>query len=699
MTERPGATDYCVAYVETDESRKPLSCEAAPAFGNPIYPSSGTKRESVDLRLRSGGLGLSLSYDSTPRAPLSTANESLRSEALDRAFGDLWHGTFHRRLMWTADDLGLLALRGDGRVVTFTREQGVYKTDSDVPERLRQDALGRTVIEDPAAQLLETYDASGRLVLLTRLDGRVLRLTYSDASTPLATAPGSGYLIAVEDDSGRRLSFVYTLPPNGRVETDGRVTQVMDAAGTSVNITYDDRGNLAGLQWQDGTSRRFLYENAALPWALTGSVDELGQRLSTYGWDAAGRAVSTARAGDTGSYSVTYQQPPSIEVLETFDTTNQVVRRTRRWTTPTGISVRQPNGTAVSLSATNLLGAARVTSRSQPAGSGCAASTRNVSYDVQGNLAVRDDFNGNRTCFSHDARNLLRSRVEGLENAATCSALTADGARLPSAARKTTLSWHPEWQLPVRQAEPGRITTWVYHGQPDPFASNAIATCAPAGSSLLGRVSMSVLCKMVVQATTDASGEKGLSATLGSSVPMQVASWTYDGAGRVLSTKDTLGNTTTYAYYTTSSADYRVGDLASVTNAKGQLTRFTRYDAHGNLLQSVDANGDTTDFLYDARQRLVRHTIAGLSTEYAYLPTGRLSRVTRADGSWLSYTYDGAHRMTAVSDRLGNRLDYSLDANGQVIQETSRDPQGALAAQLNLVRDALGRVQLSTGRE
>jgi YD repeat-containing protein len=261
------------------------------------------------------------------------------------------------------------------------------------------------------------------------------------------------------------------------------------------------------------------------------------------------------------------------------------------------------------------------------------------------------------------------------------------------------MSWHPEWQLPARRAEPGRITTWVYHGQPDPFAGNATAVCAPTGNPLLGRYWAAVPCKVVVQATTDASGEKGLSATLATSVPMQVASWTYDAAGRVLSAKDALGNTTTYAYYSSAGADHRVGDLASVTNAKGQITRFTRYDAHGNLLQSVDANGDTTDFVYDARQRLVRRTVAGLATGYAYEPTGRLSRVNWADGTWLSYTYDGAHRMTAVSDSLGNRLDYGLDANGRVIQETRRDPQGALAARLNLVRDALGRVQLSTGRE
>jgi YD repeat-containing protein len=54
----------------------------------------------------------------------------------------------------------------------------------------------------------------------------------------------------------------------------------------------------------------------------------------------------------------------------------------------------------------------------------------------------------------------------------------------------------------------------------------------------------------------------------------------------------------------------------------------------------------------------------GETTNFSYYPTGLLEQVTLPDGGSLSYTYDAAHRLTQVSDGLGNKIVYTLDAMG-----------------------------------
>ena len=89
--------------------------------------------------------------------------------------------------------------------------------------------------------------------------------------------------------------------------------------------------------------------------------------------------------------------------------------------------------------------------------------------------------------------------------------------------------------------------------------------------------------------------------------------------------------------------------------------------------------------------------MAGHTTAYEYWPTGLLKKVTRADGSYLSYGYDDAHRLTSASDNLGNSVAYTLDNLGNRISEDVKDPGNALRRQLTRGIDALGRVQQTTG--
>jgi YD repeat-containing protein len=116
-------------------------------------------------------------------------------------------------------------------------------------------------------------------------------------------------------------------------------------------------------------------------------------------------------------------------------------------------------------------------------------------------------------------------------------------------------------------------------------------------------------------------------------------------------------------------------------------------------LRMVDANNIVTDYTYDLRQRLKTVSVAGQVTSYDYWPTGLLKRVTQPDSSYVDYGYDDAHRLTSLTDHLGNRIEYTLDNAGNRTAENVKDPAGALSRQLTRVFDALGRAQQTTGRE
>lgn len=372
-------------------------------------------------------------------------------------------------------------------------------------------------------------------------------------------------------------------------------------------------------------------------------------------------------------------------------------------------SITDPNGNTLGYQLANLGGKPQLTSRTQPAGNGCAASSKALSYDSNGNLASLDDFNGNRACFvSELTRNLETVRVEGLATTLACSAVTGAGSSLPANSRKINTTWHPDWRLVVRRAEPGRLTTKVYNGQPDPLNGGAVASCAPITALLPDGKPIAVLCKQVEQATTDTDGHLGFDAALQPGVPNRIQTWTYNSYGQVLTAKGPrtdVNDTTTYAYYLDTlftgadpgAVGHTIGDLQALTNAAGKVTTFTKYNKAGQVLEMSDANGVLTTNIYDSRQRLLSSTSAGETTSYTYDAVGQLKTTTLPNGAVITNTYDGAHRLTQVQDAAGNTIVYTLDNLGNRIGEQVKDPGGNVIRSITRSYDALNRLQRVTG--
>ena len=689
----------------------PRNCAARYPVGNPFEPVTGTKSQTIDLGVSLGGVPLTLIYDS---------GRALRSAATAGrlpSFGGGWTASWLRSVVSMSAAPGgaqppYVSFRPDGREESFVASKAAttpqawtaYSGDADFLQLIDSTTLTYNGVHEGVVEKNTFSEGSWRPAKYAAASGGALGVITSDASHPLLLVGRqvAGLPLQLFDDFGRAVTFQYqVIPANGDPYADAKVVAMTLPGNRSIQFGYSDSGNLTTITWPDGTTTGLAYQDPASTNRLwTGVIDEANKRFSTFTYDSAGRAVATEHAGGVEAHSVTYGQPPELGTTRSFDAVNQRWITRYAFTQPSGVTVTGPNGTVTEVAATQVANYNVPTMFSQPGGAGCAPSTSTQGFDSTGNLAWRNDFNGNRTCYASDQiRNLEASRVEGLGAASACDTVLPANASLPAGARKISTTWHPAWRKQIQVAEPRRRTTYVYNGQPDPFNGGSTASCAPAIATLPDGSPIAVLCKQVEQATTDGNGALGLSATVDSTVPVRVQRWTYNQYGQVLTAIDPLSNTTTNSYYTDTTTDHTQGDLATVTNALNQvIASYTKYNPAGQWLERIDANGVATTRTFDARLRPTSTTTAGATVSFDYWPTGLIKQITMPDASTVLYGYDDAHRLTSVSDALGNSITYTLDNNGTRTSEEIKDPTGRLARTLMRVPDALNRIQQVTGR-
>jgi len=705
-------------YSPLNSTAPPGVCRAQTKLGDPIYPLNGSAAESVNLELGIKEIDAAVNYDTSLAAPLNgaylNANAGADFAALSgHSLGGFWSLLTDKHLVSLADLKTIVIYDGAGRVVLLQKNSSNQFVSKTGGQLVAYASSGGYYYYDFARNVVESYDASGNLQAISRASGGQVTLVYSDSSTPLATAPGAGFAIQAADSFGRAIAFAYQTRSSGKSRL-----MVASAPTESVNFSYDANDNLSAISWVQSASSQNFHYNATNIWALEAILDESNVSWHSFAYDAQGHANSTWLGNGVDTYTVSYSDAmgaavvPSATALDTEPTqgSTDIATRQFQWNNPASMAIAKPNGTTAVVIPTIAADFPAQGSLSQPAGAGCAASTSSSSYDAFGNSTSRDDFNGNRTCYAYDtARGLQTMALEGRSSANACSFIPST-ADIQHPERLITTSWHPDWALKAREAEPKKITTWVYNGQADPI-SGTTASCVTPATTLPDGKPLAALCKRYEQATTDTTGVLGFAATVSGAA--RVWTYTYNQYGQMLtettpklSPTDSLSHTTTYAYYTSTSfsgmSGYTVGDLQSVTNPLGQVTTFGAYDPAGRLLSSADPNGAVTSQTYYPRGWLQTQTVtsasgAALTTSYVYWPTGLLKTVTMPDASTLNYAYDNAHRLTDITDGAGNKLHYVLDNAGNRTGEQVSDASGNLASSVTRVFDALNRVQSATG--
>jgi YD repeat-containing protein len=636
------------ACVPDPDPGKPSCCWVA----NPIDPGVGSKYQREQDY--AGAAPFPLVHERHYRHAPTALVDATQTTLFGSAFGQNWMGSYRQFIEVTAAvvPMSLLVHRPDGRSFGFREVSGVFAPEADVADKVERIVIGgntRFRYTTADGDLVELYDFVGRLLSITNRAGLVQTMTYSIGATPPNIAPLANLLITVTDPHGRTLSFRY--------DSLARVNTMLDPAGQTYTFAYPvgskRNANHISRTGPDTKVRTYHYNELAhtsganLPNALTGITDENTNRFSTYKYDAQGRAVQSEHAGGVETYSLTYNADGTSNVSDPLTAS-------RTYTFQNLAGVRNP---------TNL------------AGDLCPSCGPKVqTYDGNRNVTSKIDWNDNRTNYGYDvSKNLETSRTEGL---------TAAGNPTPQT-RTISTQWHATFRLPTGIAQPLRRTTNVY----DPDGTQ----CGARGA----------LCSRTLQATNDPDGSQGFSASLTGTT--RTWSYTYNPAGQVLTVdgpRTDVSDVTTYAYHPNDDPELgKRGNVATITNAAEHRTDFTAYNAHGQPLTMVDANGLTTTLTYDARQRLKTRTVGSELTTYDYDDVGQLTKVTLPDGSFLSYSYDGAHRLTGMEDNQGNRIAYTLDAMGNRTLEQVFGPASALAQTRSRVYSNLNRLFQALGAQ
>jgi RHS repeat-associated protein len=478
------------------------------------------------------------------------------------------------------------------------------------------------------------------------VDGTLQSIVSRDGYTQTLSHNTDGTVHTVTDNHGRQILFGYNV--NGLLGT------LILPDRTQIAYGYDSGNRLTSVTYPDAGVVRYQYTDTTFRDALTAWIDESNTTYAIWHYDpSTGKATNSALAGNVDTSALVYNGDAT--------------------------TLTDNLGTSRTYHFQNVAGGMRLTSIDGPVCSDCVG--RTMTYDSNGYLQSVQDWLGNRTTFAFDATGLLQNRTEAVGGPEQ---------------RRTDTQWNPVFRVPLSRTvsdADGNLASseqWIYNTRGQPLAHCEI----------------------------DPAKAKGYVCSVGGLAPEGVRRWVYsycdsvgDGCplvGLMLTTtgpRTDLGQTTTYSYYTSSSAVdcgtsgsacYQAGDLYRVTNALGQYTTYVSYDADGRVTRMTDPNGVNIDMTYTPRGWLATRSVGGATTAFGYTPYGAVSSVRDPDGVTTTFAYDAAHRLTDIVDANGNRLHYALDGAGNRTQEEVIRADATVVRSMANAYDALGHLTAIT---
>ncbi|MFM0054013.1 DUF6531 domain-containing protein [Paraburkholderia phytofirmans] len=352
----PGGMQYynCVslplidAWCATPADDQP---EASCPVADPVYPGSGavtlTEADFVS------GDDIPMLFARTYRSKSLTASAT--------AMGPVWFHSWQRNLGLANANNGststVLAYRESGEPVTFVWSAGTWRTKAFTGLALAQSGSGWT-LTDLNTETVESYSGQGVLLAERTKTGFVRTLSYD----------GSGLLTTVTQHAeGTDASKDITL----RLDYDDkrRLSRLNDPLGGLTQYGYDANSNLVSVTWPDGYVRRYVYDDTRFKNALTGEIDESGNRIATWSYDVQGRAVAVNHPNAVQNVQLAYNAGSTVITGSKGSTT---------------------------LSLSSIGGMLR------PTGSASTAGNTSSGWDASGNLLKDTDSGGGTSEYSYD---------------------------------------------------------------------------------------------------------------------------------------------------------------------------------------------------------------------------------------------------------------------------------------------------------
>ena len=256
---------------------------------------------------------------------------------------------------------------------------------------------------DPS-NVIESYDASGRLISIVSANGNTQELFYD---------PASGHLTRVKDSANREVLFAYNSSQIRSVTVDGNKT---------TSYTYNSLGLITQVTRPDSTTRIYHYEDTRFPTALTGITDERGKRYATWTYDVQGRAISSEHAGGAEKTLLAFNADGSTTVTNPLN--KQTIYRFD-----------------------DIAGARRVTKVEGQPTTNCAGANQDYTYTNEGWVASKTDWKGIKTTYQYNTLGQEISRTEAFGT---------------SEARTINTEWHPTLFVKTKITEPEKETIYSY---------------------------------------------------------------------------------------------------------------------------------------------------------------------------------------------------------------------------------------------
>lgn len=584
-----------------------------------------------------------------------------------------------------------------GRVVHQVTATGdgstfVYGEKPD-PFGVLVDAPGFTTVTDEASGDVTVYEHNGQGEVVGITDATGNSLTRSWATDrPVAATSRSGVTTDhVYDDAGRLVEVTQTAGATTR--TVASYTYV--TPDSSPAALTDDR--IATSTDEAGVTTTFTYDGAARepetvsvpcdPASTATPCPGSGLATTTYTYFSGSLAglVESVTDADGVVTEYTYAADRSVESVTTHDGVTPLV------TTYGTVRVGDPgwseaNPAAVEVRTTESPGGA-VTTEVVDAG-GRVIEVRDPLFDGVTHLA---------TTFTYGFDGELVSMTDpagGVTTYAVARPGDPGWAEASGIAEVRTVTG-PDGISSITKTD--RSGDVVVEQRGDPGVPSELATTTHVYGEL-GRLAsttdpMGVTTSYVydvegrVTEVVDEDGERTLTAHDDFGRPVVVTdplgettTTTYGADGRVASVEDGEGHDTTYTYDD-------AGRPLTTTDARGGVVE-RRYTLAGRLASETDATGRTTDYRHDTAGRQVEVELpSGATTTTAYDLDGRIASVTSPEGRVTSYTYDELGRVETVADPGSGTTTTTYTPTGEVATRTD-----ATGGEVAFTYDGGGRV-------
>ena len=525
--------------------------------------------------------------------------------------------------------------RETGRGVLFQKINGAWVNQSSSSEVLSQTGDGWVLHTNKGE--IEKYDIFGKLVEVIA-DGRTVSISYESGSR----------IDKITADDGTYVTFGFSINSTNEIKPQ----TITDLNGNQWIFGYTDRNMLETIQYPDNTIKTFHYENNNKH-LLTGitnrhAIGQVGKRFATYGYDSENRAnYEKHHAKDFNDNDINVEE---LSIVYNNDNTRTITNSRGEVST---YEVEQNNGLW------------QIKSITGPGCSSCSNDNSYFEYDPVTNDLISKTVDGVTTkYFNYDNKGQYAFKIEAFG--------TVD-------ARRTDYTYDARFISKITSmteasifGSNNKVTNYVYD------AKGQMTSMTKSGFQPNGTA---------VSRTT-----------------------TYEYAGpfnQISKITDPMGNENLFWYYPeTNPVPERRNRLKRVTGPDGIFNRKDiRWSATGKVTEEKRPNGIVITNSYDVdNDRLITSTQSdgnkNIVTQFTYLATGHIESVTRNFGtpeaSTLSLTYDGALRVTRVTDQLGNYVEYELDTEGNQLGERTYDPNSTLKKQITQIFDAYDYVDSMT---